>query len=249
MTPFQTTIGIPILIILLRLFHYGASLTPFGNPPESIQSGNYGRPPKASWWFKQSIIYFFGLLGMKLCVFFLFQILPWIVKVGDWALKWTEGNETVQVVFVMLLFPVIMNALQYYIIDSFIKNRALTDHEPIPSVDGDEEDEDEDEDEEDGNTPRRRTSEALEHSLAGTMLERGDRAARTKSNGNVSAKGLRTKPVKSPRRSDSGMLPHKVTDYDPQVDGDGSSTVVDSGSNSMRGDNRPLLPKDQAGGR
>ncbi|THC93259.1 hypothetical protein EYZ11_007278 [Aspergillus tanneri] len=95
--------------------------TPLANPPESILSGNYGRPPRAAWWFKQSVIYFIGLLGMKICVFFLIQLVPFIVKVGDWALRWTEGNAAVQIFFVMLLFPVIMNAIQYYIIDTFIK--------------------------------------------------------------------------------------------------------------------------------
>jgi len=118
----DTTVGIPILIVLLRLIHAGARLTPIANPPESIQSGNYGQPPKATWWLKQSILYFLGLLLMKACVFFLFQICPWIIVVGNWALRWTEGNEAIQIAFVMLIFPLIMNALQYYIIDSFIKN-------------------------------------------------------------------------------------------------------------------------------
>lgn len=58
---------------------------------------------------------------MKLCVFFLIQLMPFIVKIGDWALRWTEGNTAIQIAFVMLLFPVIMNAIQYYIIDTFIK--------------------------------------------------------------------------------------------------------------------------------
>ncbi|PYH88034.1 hypothetical protein BO71DRAFT_404158 [Aspergillus ellipticus CBS 707.79] len=117
----DTTLGIPILIFILHLLNRLASYTPLANPPESIESGNYGRPPRASWWFKQSIIYFIGLLGMKICVFFLIQLVPFIVKVGDWALRWTEGNTAVQIIFVMLLFPVIMNAIQYYIIDTFIK--------------------------------------------------------------------------------------------------------------------------------
>ena len=56
--------------------------------------------------------------------------------VGDWALRWTEGNETLQVVFVMLVFPVIMNALQYYIIDGFIKNQK-----PVPEGEDGEQDE------------------------------------------------------------------------------------------------------------
>lgn len=121
----DTTIGIPILIVILRVLTAGFSLTPLGNPPESIQSGNYGNPPRVTRWLKQSMIYFLGLLGMKMCVFFIFQLLPWIVQIGDWALRWTEGNEAYQIAFVMLIFPLIMNALQYYIIDSFIKNKTV----------------------------------------------------------------------------------------------------------------------------
>lgn len=94
------------------------------DPPESIRSGNYGHPARATWWLKQSVIYFLGLLGMKLCVFFIFQLLPWIAWVGDWALRWTEGSETLQILFVMFVFPLIMNALQYWIIDGFIKDPA-----------------------------------------------------------------------------------------------------------------------------
>jgi hypothetical protein len=72
---------------------------------------------------------------MKTCVFFIIQLLPFIVKIGDWALRWTEGNEAIQIFFVMLLFPVIMNAAQYYIIDTFIKKRVPVDHEPFAGND------------------------------------------------------------------------------------------------------------------
>jgi len=123
----DTTIGIPILIVILKVLTVGASYTPIAQPPESIVTGNYGDPPRVTWWLKQSIIYFLGLLGMKACVFFIFQLLPWIVQVGDWALRWTEGNEAVQIAFVMLIFPLIMNALQYYIIDAFIKTQIPED--------------------------------------------------------------------------------------------------------------------------
>ncbi|EAT89401.2 hypothetical protein SNOG_02670 [Parastagonospora nodorum SN15] len=118
----DTTIGIPILVLLLKVLHRGALLTPLANPPESIRSGNYGHPPRATWWLKQSVIYFLGLLLMKLCVLAIFAFLPWIAWVGDWALRWTEGNTAVQITFVMFIFPLIMNALQYWIIDNFIKD-------------------------------------------------------------------------------------------------------------------------------
>ncbi|UKZ63085.1 uncharacterized protein TrAtP1_004313 [Trichoderma atroviride] len=137
----DTTVGIPILIVLLRVFTALASFTPFGKPNESIQSGYYGNPPNAWWWLKQSFIYFAGLFGMKVCVLVIFIMMPWISRVGDWALGWTDGNEKLQVAFVMMIFPLIMNALQYYIIDSFIK-RKTTDHEVLASQDDDADDDD-----------------------------------------------------------------------------------------------------------
>ncbi|KAF1930311.1 uncharacterized protein M421DRAFT_58377 [Didymella exigua CBS 183.55] len=120
----DTTIGIPILVLLLKILHRAFLLTPLASPPESIRSGNYGHPPRATWWLKQSIIYFLGLMGMKLCVLALFALLPWIAWVGDWALRWTEGNTALQIAFVMFVFPLVMNALQYWIVDGFIKDPA-----------------------------------------------------------------------------------------------------------------------------
>ncbi|KFY17642.1 hypothetical protein V492_00493 [Pseudogymnoascus sp. VKM F-4246] len=119
----DTTLGIPVLIFFLHLLTRLFLLTPLGEPPQSIESGHYGTPPRASWWAKQSLIYFLGLLGMKFIVLLIFIFFPWISHVGDWALRWTEGNEKLQVFFVMLFFPVVMNATQYYIIDTFIKGK------------------------------------------------------------------------------------------------------------------------------
>ncbi|PKS06613.1 hypothetical protein jhhlp_007362 [Lomentospora prolificans] len=148
----DTTLGIPILIYLLRLCTGIASLTPFGQPPQSIQSGNYGDPPNWRWWLKQSLLYFCGLFGMKIVVLIIFVLFPWISHVGDWALGWTEGNEKLQIFFVMMLFPLIMNALQYYIIDSFIKMQPVQDHERIPGEEPD------DGDNSDADDERRRSS-------------------------------------------------------------------------------------------
>ncbi|KAB8346223.1 hypothetical protein FH972_023268 [Carpinus fangiana] len=124
----DTTIGIPILVLLLKVLTQAALITPLANPPESVKSGYYGEPPKAVWWLKQSMIYFVALLLMKLCVFFIFEMLPWIVWVGNWALRWTEGSEALQIAFVMFVFPLIMNAIQYYIVDTFIKDRSSSPH-------------------------------------------------------------------------------------------------------------------------
>jgi hypothetical protein len=138
----DTTIGIPILVFFLRILHLLFLRTPLANPPESLKSGNYGNPPNVKWWLKQALIYFIGLMAMKFVVFLLFQIFPWLGWVGDWALRWTEGKEWMQITFVMLIFPLIMNAAQYWIIDSFIKEpEAKYDYDAV------EQDQEEDQDE------------------------------------------------------------------------------------------------------
>ncbi|KAH8704736.1 vacuolar membrane protein-domain-containing protein [Talaromyces proteolyticus] len=126
----DTTLGIPILYLVLLIINQLALYTPLARPPESIESGNYGNPPRVMWWFKQAVLYFLALLWMKFAVFILIQVFPVIVKIGDWALRWTEGNTALQIIFVMLLFPLIMNAIQYYIVDTFIKRKPLLHDEP-----------------------------------------------------------------------------------------------------------------------
>lgn len=224
----QTTIGIPILIILLHVFTAIFAITPMGNPPESIRSGHYGQPPKTWWWFKQSIIYFLGLMGMKICVLVIFLVLPWISRIGDWALRWTEGNEQLQVFFVMLFFPVVMNATQYYIIDSFIKSRKPADHEALPSEDGESDDGTDESDPFDDPMPEDIDDMESEDELPKkeAMVIKADMQAEKGDNR-------------------GGSSPRDQHNYDPQFDGENSPTVVGSSSNSER---EQPLDKDADGG-
>ncbi|KAF2859477.1 hypothetical protein K470DRAFT_277670 [Piedraia hortae CBS 480.64] len=119
----DTTVGVPVLYILLKILHALFLKTPLAQPPESIKSGNYSRPPRVTWYLKQLLIYSIGLVGMKLFVLFLFTILPWLPWIGDWALRWTNGNEALEITFALFIFPLIMNAVQYWIIDSFIMDK------------------------------------------------------------------------------------------------------------------------------
>lgn len=137
-----------MLYLLLKILHVAFTYTPIAQPRESIKSGHYGHPPRTTWWLKQSLIYFIALTGMKLFVYLLFKMLPWLPWVGDWALKWTEGNEALQIAFSMFIFPLAMNALQYWIIDSFIMEKRTKDsnvaYERVQGGDGEEDDDDDD---------------------------------------------------------------------------------------------------------
>jgi hypothetical protein len=181
------------------------------NPPESIRSGNYGQPPRATWWLKQSIIYFLGLIGMKLCVLAIFAFLPWIAWVGDWALRWTEGNTALQITFVMFIFPLIMNALQYWIIDNFIKDpehgSGASGGEGRYGVVGEEDSEDED-DEEWLERQRRRREAGIDGEDSDVEAAEGDPLKEAN-------------PTMVPARSRSFKT---GGDYDPAVDGASSKT-------------------------
>jgi hypothetical protein len=172
--------------------------TPLANPPESIRSGNYGHPPRATWWLKQSVIYFLGLLLMKLCVLAIFAFLPWIAWVGDWALRWTEGNTALQITFVMFVFPLIMNALQYWIIDNFIKD---AEHGGENGYEGVGEDDEESDDEWLERQQRRREQGIDEEEEEGEAV-----------------------PSKPLKEANPTLLPVRDEDYDPDTDGAGSAS-------------------------
>lgn len=163
-------------------------------------------------------------MGMKICVLIIFFVLPFISQVGDWALKWTEGDEALQVIFVMLVFPVIMNATQYYIIDSFIKNQKPMDHERIPDDDADSalgqlpyED------------PRGGSSDEI-HSG-----DEDDEEVVAKGEELKKAKGKGKHTVRSKQLGGSAKgLKTGNKDYDPLFDGESSPTVVGSASTGER---------------
>ncbi|CVK89392.1 related to vacuolar membrane protein [Fusarium mangiferae] len=220
----DTTLGIPILIILLKILTGLVRFTPVGQPPESVQSGNYGTPPNVWWWLKQSVIYFCGLFGMKICVLIIFIMMPWISKAGDWALGWTEGNEKLQIAFVMMIFPLIMNALQYYIIDSFIKLKE-TNHESHANESDDE--------------GRRRRYDDSEDETSRARLV--DSEHETDSDSDDEDDKPVTRPTHStqPKSRDSG-------EYDPERDGDDRTIIGSSASARGPQDKVPqeLYPKE-----
>ncbi|KAK3337252.1 vacuolar membrane protein-domain-containing protein [Cercophora scortea] len=220
----DTTLGIPILILIVRVTTRLVAYTPLGKPAESIQSGNYGNPPNAWWWLKQSLIYFCGLMGMKFCVLVIFMTLPWISHIGDWALGWTEGNERLQIVFVMMLFPLIMNAMQYYIIDSYIKKQETVGAD---GHDGDAE--------HGGHAAAPGTYDVLS---AGGSDASDDEDEEDEGESDDERKNLKGAHLRMARHD-----PSKDLEYDPNVDGD-SQTVIGSSSSHASNTRGLLLPKE-----
>ncbi|KAK7062090.1 hypothetical protein R3P38DRAFT_3303123 [Favolaschia claudopus] len=81
-----------------------------------FESGVYGTPPSFKYWLRQAAIYIMALTAMKL--------------IGD----------NLEVIFVMGIFPIIMNMLQFWLIDSIVKASGIVNHCFIDPDDDDDED-------------------------------------------------------------------------------------------------------------
>lgn len=170
---------------------------------------------------------------MKICVLIIFLVLPWISRIGDWALKWTEGDEVLQVMFVMLIFPVIMNATQYYIIDSFIKNQKPEGgHERIPDHDDDSSFEESHGRYDDPTSGSSDEIHSGDEDDAEVMAKVDDIKKGAKAKASVRTSRGSVGSSRSPRPAGPLKTGHK--DYDPLFDGESSPTVVGSAGTSER---------------
>jgi cytoskeletal protein RodZ len=119
----DTTLGVAIIYALLHLMAY--VLTEKLHL-QGFESGQYGTPPSLMFWARQAAIYVLALTAMKFAVLGLLILLPFLSRFGEWLLSWTytRKGDSLQVVFVMGLFPIIMNILQFWLIDSIVKASA-----------------------------------------------------------------------------------------------------------------------------
>ncbi|KAI9494548.1 vacuolar membrane protein-domain-containing protein [Zychaea mexicana] len=121
----DTTIGIAILWFWLRILEW--TLATFWNI-RNLQ--HYGDPAHTSstmlfrQWAKQTAVFVLAEFLMKICIYGMFQAFPAIFEIGDWVLQLigTEDGHY-QVVFVMFVFPLFMNAFQFCVIDTIIKGK------------------------------------------------------------------------------------------------------------------------------
>ncbi|KAI8377858.1 vacuolar membrane protein-domain-containing protein [Radiomyces spectabilis] len=119
----DTTLGVVILWSVLLGFRYFTGKLQWSG----FQSGVYGDPPfqeQIKAWSKQLAVYIISLIIMKIIVVAIFHLCPWISDFGRWVLQWTMGNYKLQVVFVMLIFPLVMNIIQFWVVDTIVKHKA-----------------------------------------------------------------------------------------------------------------------------
>lgn len=122
----DTTVGVGILYLALKGFTT-LFIRRFG--AECFVTGHYGRPPQMSYWVRQLQPYLLAVVAMKLVVLLpltLPGISDTLIRFGQTLLGALPTD--VQVVFVLSVFPLIMNVLQFCLIDQLIKDGKHVDH-------------------------------------------------------------------------------------------------------------------------
>ncbi|KJA29781.1 hypothetical protein HYPSUDRAFT_60632 [Hypholoma sublateritium FD-334 SS-4] len=116
----DTTFGILLIYVTL---HSLTNLFTEKLQMKGFESGVYGDPPSLNYWARQAALYILSLTTMKVVVVAILAFIPAIYDAGEWLLSWTMtgDGDALQVVFVMGIFPIIMNVLQFWIIDSIVK--------------------------------------------------------------------------------------------------------------------------------
>jgi len=116
------TIGVPILWVNLKILHRICRYFRL----KGTRSGDYGGPPpKWTWWFRQVVVYCIGVSWMKIATLVVLGSLPYLDKIGEFLIGWTKGNTATQIIFVMFISPLVLNTLQYLIVDEILLARVL----------------------------------------------------------------------------------------------------------------------------
>lgn len=116
---FDTTIGIPVLYFFIWAISGGCILAGL----TGIQSGEYGSPPRVTSYVKQLVIYMISLSMMKSSIYAIMVSFPILTTIAVWALSRLDKYPNLQVGFVLLVFPLVMNVFQYYVVDNLIQSR------------------------------------------------------------------------------------------------------------------------------
>lgn len=131
------TVGVYILYLGLRMSNYIAKR--FFRMTD-IESGVYGSPPRFLPWFKQLLIFLHAWVWVKVVVVIALVYLPFLSVFAEWVLA-PFASEQLQIIFVMFIFPLVMNVIQALLIDRIIKGSTphlrleeLVSQEAIPNA-------------------------------------------------------------------------------------------------------------------
>lgn len=136
--PCLQSTGIAILYVLLRGLLHTCQYV-FGW--SGFVSGEYSAPMRdgrvasmLECWLRQTTVYVIALVLMKLFVLALMNMLPFLILFGSWLLSLFGTHRSLQVVFVMAIFPMAMNMLQFWIVDSMLLYKPSSTAPPLTGL-------------------------------------------------------------------------------------------------------------------
>lgn len=116
----DTTLGVFLLWCWYGLI---SAILDYFNLKDGFKTGDYGPPPFSKMiipWIRQMSVFLLAEILSKACLYVILISSPWLFWLGEICIRWTP-TERFQVVFVMLIFPLIMNALQFWLTDTILK--------------------------------------------------------------------------------------------------------------------------------
>lgn len=109
-----TLFNVVLLWSLQRLFSK--------NPYVRFETGNYGKTPSIKKWFYQMTIWILILSATKwLVVLIIYLSQNFLSPVADVLLLPFRISAELELLFVMILFPIILNSIQFWVQDNFLK--------------------------------------------------------------------------------------------------------------------------------
>ena len=121
----DSTLGVGMLCLFMRLLMYMFEPKLHVRGLESGEYDDLSHTPGESllpWqcWCRQTGVYVLALFLMKLCVSVMLVIFPFLIWFGNWLLNLFGDHRDWQVIFSMAIFPLAMNIVQFWLIDSML---------------------------------------------------------------------------------------------------------------------------------
>ncbi|OQS03532.1 hypothetical protein THRCLA_04154 [Thraustotheca clavata] len=120
----DATLGTAIILMLLTQMK---RLAMYYNLTSIQRSGEYGNPPSFEIWGKQLTAYLLLLLTMKsFLTLLMYSIYKSIASVATSIFSIFAHYRHLELVLVMIIGPCIINVIQFWVLDNFLKTKPLT---------------------------------------------------------------------------------------------------------------------------
>ncbi|KAI9295575.1 hypothetical protein K502DRAFT_279582, partial [Neoconidiobolus thromboides FSU 785] len=115
----DTTLGVFILYIIIDIMNKVLKNHKYS---QLADSGNYGTPIQFSIYLKQLGLFLMSLIIMKILIYIIISLFPYILYLGHLVLSPLErlNDSRYQIVLVMMILPTILNILQFCLVDCII---------------------------------------------------------------------------------------------------------------------------------